>query len=74
MDEATNTQLAADERPKPQLKLTGTDGNAFSIMGRAGRALRAAGRGKDVETYMAEAMAGDYDNLLRVTMRWFEVS
>ena len=59
---------------KPPLQLTGEDGNAFAIMGRAAKALRAAGRAKDVPAYQAEAMAGNYDHLLVVTMDWFEVS
>jgi hypothetical protein len=60
--------------PKPRLRLTGTDGNAFAIMGAASAALRKAGRASEVKTYQAEAMSGDYDNLLAVTMRWFDVS
>jgi len=59
--------------PKPKLKLVGRDGNAFAIMGAAHEALRKAGRAGEIKAYDAEAMAGDYGNLLRVTMRWFEV-
>jgi hypothetical protein len=58
--------------PRPHLQLSGCDGNAFSIMGRAVAALRKAGRHAEVADYQREAMAGDYDNLLRVTMTWFE--
>lgn len=47
------------------------DGNAFSIMGAARRAMRRAGATQaDLDAYAEEAMAGDYDNLLAVTMRW----
>ena len=60
-------------RSKPKLKLTGEDGNAFSILGRAKRALLKAGREDEVQEYMEEATSGDYDHLLQVTMRWFEV-
>ena len=60
-------------QPKPHLKLVGTDGNAFAIMGAAARALRKAGRGDEVRAYQAEAMSGDYNHLLAVTMKWFEV-
>ena len=58
---------------KPKLKLIGEDGNAFSILGRAKRALVEAGREDEVQEYMEEATSGDYDHLLQVTMRWFEV-
>jgi hypothetical protein len=58
---------------KPKLRLIGKDGNAFSIMGRAKNALIEAGREEEIEEYMEEATSGDYDHLLRVTMKWFEV-
>lgn len=61
------------EVEKPKLKLLGTDGNAFAIMGKAHEALRRAGRASEIKAYDAEAMAGDYDRLLVVTMRWFDV-
>jgi hypothetical protein len=64
------------ERPetRPVLRLTGTDGNAFSVLGLAGRAGRKAGWTKEqIDAYMAEAMAGDYNNLLAVTQEWFDV-
>jgi hypothetical protein len=45
------------------------DGNAFSVMGAASKAMRAAGATKaDIDTYTKDAMSGDYDHLLRVTM------
>lgn len=57
--------------PKARMRLAGEDGNAYAIMGRATKALRAAGATKeDTDAYMAEAMSGDYNNLLRVTMQW----
>jgi hypothetical protein len=59
---------------KPRLTLTGTDGNAFSILGRARRCARKAGWTREqIEKYTDEAKSGDYDNLLAVTMRYFEV-
>lgn len=64
---------ASSETDRPSLRLVGTDGNAFSILGRAHRALRAAGRADEIPAFDAEATAGDYDALLRVTMEWFEV-
>lgn len=58
-----------------KVKLTGTDGNAFAIMGKVSGALRKAGASKeDVESYMQESMSGDYDNLLRTACKWVNVS
>lgn len=45
----------------------GQDGNAFFLMGSWSHAARAAGWTKDeIDATLAEAMSGDYDNLLRV--------
>lgn len=56
--------------PDVRISLEGEDGNAFAIMGRVARALRKAGApDAAVHEYRKEAMSGDYDNLLRVTMR-----
>jgi hypothetical protein len=60
---------------KPSVQLSGTDGNAFAIMGEVSRALRKSGCRHDViEKFREEAMASDYDNLLRVCMKWVDVS
>ena len=60
--------------PDVHVQLTGHDGNAFAVMGRVSAALRAAGHGDEVNAYMAEAMSGDYANLLRVSCQWVSVS
>lgn len=58
-----------------KVKLVGRDGNAFAILGAVDKALRLSGVGKDERSkYMSEATAGDYDNLLRVTMNWVNVA
>lgn len=62
------------DKEKPIIVLVGQDGNAYNIMAIAARALRKAGYTKEeVDQYFEEAMSGDYDNLLRVTMKWCEV-
>lgn len=61
-----------DTTDKPELQLTGLDGNAFSILGNAKKV--AEKNGLDWEEIKKEAMAGDYDNLLQVMMRHFEVT
>jgi len=55
------------------LKMVGEDGNAFSILGRASRAMRNAGQSELFDEYQAEATSSDYDHLLMVTMQWFNV-
>lgn len=59
---------------KPKLKLTGEDGNAFFILGRA---RSAATKGKwtpeQIEAFTTFAKAGDYDHLLRACMQYFDV-
>lgn len=57
------------------VQLSGTDGNAFSIMGTVSKALRKAGADRDdIELYMMESMSGDYDNLLQTAMKWVNVN
>ena len=59
---------------KPEVELAGQDGNAFMIMGRASKALRENGADQEyIDKYMDEATAGDYDNLLRITMKYVDV-
>ena len=60
---------------KPAVKLIDTDGNAFAIMGRVKKALIRVGADREyVDKYLKEAMFGDYDNLLCVTMDYVHVT
>ena len=60
---------------KPEVKLVGKDGNAFSIMGRVIKALRRAGADEEyLDKYRNETTSGDYDHLLQVTMEYVDVS
>lgn len=60
---------------KPTVKLIDTSGDAFAIIGRVKDALLKAGADKDyIFKYQDEAMAGDYDNLLCVTMEYVHVT
>lgn len=71
--ETTELDPEADPR-RPTVTLTGYDGNAFSIMGRVGAALKKAGYTADErKEYSRQAMSGDYNNLLRVSMAWADV-
>lgn len=61
-----------DSKTGIKLTLVGQDGNAFYILGRAQRALKQAGKHALVKEFHNEAMAGDYDHLLRTCMEWFD--
>jgi hypothetical protein len=65
---------AESNEPKPKLMLTGGDGNAFSILGRAKRAAKEAGWSDEkIRAFIQEATGGDYDHLVQVVMREFDV-
>lgn len=57
---------------KPQLDIIGQDGNAFAILGKAAKIAKA--NDMDFDTIQKEAMSGDYDNFLRVMMKYFDVN
>ena len=60
--------------PNVTVTLVGEDGNAFAILGAVKTAMRKGGCSKaDIDTYMEEAMGGDYDHLLQVTMKTVNV-
>ncbi len=63
---------APEERP--EVKLVGEDGNAFSILGTVSEALKKAGADKEyIDQYLNKAMDGDYNHLLGVTMEYVDV-
>jgi hypothetical protein len=67
-------KMADVKYPNVKVQLVGRDGNAFAIMGAVQSALKKAGVDKDeISNYLAESMAGDYNNLLRVAMEWVVV-
>ncbi len=59
--------------PKIKVKLTGTDGNAFAILGKVKATLRKAGAA-DADEFLKEAMSGDYNKLLATCMKWVNVT
>lgn len=70
-----STMASTEQSPKYNLKVKIRDGNAFGIMGQVSEALRKAGATKEErDQYIAEATSGDYDNLLRVSMKWVNIS
>ena len=59
---------------KPTVKLTGKDGNAFAIMGTVAKALKKAGFSQEhIAKYYEDSSSGDYDNLIRVAMKYANV-
>ncbi len=61
--------------PNIEVNLIGRDSNAFAIVGEVKQALRRAGvSSEEVDLYLEQAMAGDYDHLLQVTMAWVTIT
>jgi hypothetical protein len=60
--------------PDIEAQLSGTDGNAMSVIARVSGALRRSVGQDAASEFAEEAMSGDYDNVLRTAMRWVEVS
>ncbi len=60
---------------KPSVKLVGSDGNAFAILGRCRVAAQNAKWTDDeINTFVTEATSGDYDHLLVTVCSYFDVS
>jgi len=61
--------------PNIRVELVEEDRNAFGILARVRRALREAGVSEEeADQYWEQATAGTYDDLLRVTMEWVDVT
>lgn len=56
---------------KPRLKLIGTDGNAFALLGKARKV--AIEHKLDWAAIHKEATAGDYNHLLATLTKYFDV-
>lgn len=70
---STETTIKPPE-PRAKVKLVGKDGNAFNLLGLCKQAGRKAGYSKEqIDTFLDEAMSGDYDHLLVTCCKWFEV-
>ncbi len=67
----TTPAIDLSSLPRPKVKLKGIDGNAFAIIGHVSKALKGAGWTREqVEAFTSEAMAGDYDALLRTCLKY----
>jgi hypothetical protein len=62
------------EITKPTVKLIGTDGNVFSIIGKVSRALKQAGQETKAKEFCSKAMnAKSYDEVLQMMFDYVEV-
>lgn len=68
------TETRKTRYPEIEVQLTGQDGNAMNLMAIVTRALRRAGHGDEVGEFMAQAMSGNYDHLLRTCAEWVSVT
>lgn len=60
--------------PNITVKLVGSDGNAWAVLGKMTGALRKAGIDQaEIKAFVEEAVGGDYDHLLRTCMEWVDV-
>ena len=60
--------------PHVRVQLVRLDGNAFAIISRVTRAMRRAGIKKpELDAFVKEACAGNYDHLLKTVMKTVEV-
>lgn len=60
--------------PDVEVRIVGEDGNAFAIIGRCVQAARRGGvPPEEIHKFCAEAMSGDYNEVLQTCMRWFDV-
>ena len=60
--------------PHIAVRLIGTCGNAYSVMGQVRRAMMNAGVDEDaIKQFVNEATDGDYNHLVRVCMAWVNI-
>jgi hypothetical protein len=60
--------------PEVEVKLTGTDGNAFSILSKVKRALTRAGVSEEeLDAFYKEATSGDYDHLIETCYQYVNI-
>jgi hypothetical protein len=56
-----------------KVKLSGTSGNAFVILGEVSIAIQKSDKPELVEQFLKEAKSGDYDHLLDTCFKYVEV-
>jgi hypothetical protein len=67
--------MTAPRYPTVHVKLTGEDGNVYSILGRVIQALSDAGVPQEqIDAFWVEATESDYNHALQTCMRWVDVN
>jgi hypothetical protein len=62
------------KHPEVTVPLVGTDSNAFALLARCTQAARMARVPKaEIDAFVREATAGDYDHLLTTCCAWWDV-
>lgn len=62
------------EAEGPALKLTGSDGNAYSVLAACKRKARKFGcTNEALDELQEEMLSGDYNHVLQTAMKYFEV-
>jgi hypothetical protein len=67
-------EVNAVRYPEVRVRLSGDDGNVFAILGAVRRGLASHEVPKEeIERFVREATAGDYEDLIATAMKWVEV-
>ena len=62
------------KHPEIEVRLVGSDGNAFVIISKVTKAMKRANLPEEeIAQYQKEAMGGDYQKMLVTTMEWVDV-
>lgn len=68
-DDWEDEDLDNEDYDEPKYTLVGCDGNAFAVMGYVTNAMKKEGKTQaEIRAYRTDAMSGDYNNLLAVSM------
>lgn len=66
--------MTTNDKVKPSCRLSGTDGNVFSVIGAVRRALVSAGQRDQARAFVERAMKADsYDAVLALCFDYVEV-
>ncbi len=61
--------------PKVKVCLTGSDSNAFVLLGLCSKAAKKAKVDqKEIDAFISEATSGDFEHLLRTAAKYFDVN
>jgi uncharacterized protein len=67
-------QMSEVKYPKITVRLVGTDGNAFAILGTVRKALKKAGVSQEqIDEFTTDATMSTYDHLLQTCMQWVNI-